>query len=273
MGMSVLSTVPTPQSIGEAGEKMILTEGRREYESQLAQWQRGAKRKCSVYPLGMCQVWVPVSSMLLQFGNLLERSFIDQHLFKKITPDLLRKYMYLQNQIIASCSDEEQPVLYAGHFQWKTPLSTFPLMNLPETKHLKYSMLIQCSNWNICIRKTWSNPTWNSMSIPLTSVGLCGCKPAQEAAWSICRECLSSKQIFAIIKTNLTAGSSLQGNASVRQSSCTRKRIPLLKLNHPEVFPKRNWHTEKSILQEETIAIAVQALGLRYNNTIFFWVH
>lgn len=137
MGMSVLSIVPTPQSTGEAGEKMILTEGRREYESQLAQWQRGAKRKCSVYPLGMCQVWVLAASVLLQFGNLLERSFTDQHLLKKITPDLLRKYMYLQNQIIVSCSDEEQPVLYAGHFQWKTPLSTFPLMNLPETEHPK----------------------------------------------------------------------------------------------------------------------------------------
>lgn len=48
MGMSVISTVPTPQSIGGAGEKMILTEGRRENESQLAQWQRGAKTKYSV---------------------------------------------------------------------------------------------------------------------------------------------------------------------------------------------------------------------------------
>lgn len=41
------------------------------------------------------------------------------------------------------------------------------------------------------------------MSTPLTSVGLCGCKPAQEAAWSICRECLSSNQIFVIINTQI----------------------------------------------------------------------
>lgn len=56
MGMSVLSMVPTPQSVGEGGEKMILTEGRREYESQLAQCQRRTKRKCSVSALSIGNV-------------------------------------------------------------------------------------------------------------------------------------------------------------------------------------------------------------------------
>lgn len=71
MGMSVLSTVPTPQSIGEAGEKMIPTEGRR-IQTTAGSVAKGNKEKMfslsvqsRVYPLGMCQVWVLVASMLL----------------------------------------------------------------------------------------------------------------------------------------------------------------------------------------------------------------
>lgn len=133
--------------------------------------------------------------------------------------------MYLQNQIIAYCSDEEQSVLYAGHSQWKTPACP---VTLPWTSQRQITQNIWCTNWNICIRKTWWNPTQNSMPTPLTSVRLCGCKPAQEAAQSICRECLSSKQIFAVINTQIYLQEAPRG--------CTRKRIPLLKLNHPGVF-------------------------------------
>lgn len=71
------------------------------------------------------------------------------------------------------------------------------------TSQRQITQNIWCTNWNICIRKTWSNPTLNSISNPLTSVGLCRCKPAQEAAWSTCRECLPFKQILVIINTQI----------------------------------------------------------------------
>lgn len=48
-------------------------------------------------------------------------------LLSKIYSSLLGKYMHLQNHITASCSGEEQPMLHAGHFQWKTPACPLPL--------------------------------------------------------------------------------------------------------------------------------------------------
>lgn len=62
--------------------------------------------------------------------------------------------------------------LYAGHLQWKNivcPLSPSS-RETPGSGSLK---IIWCTNWNTHIKKTWSNPTLNCMSTPLTSVELC----------------------------------------------------------------------------------------------------
>lgn len=48
--------------------------------------------------------------------------------------------MYLQNQIIDSCSEENGLVFMLGIFSGKLQPVHFPLMNLPEADHPKYLM-------------------------------------------------------------------------------------------------------------------------------------
>lgn len=108
------------------------------------------------------------------------------------------------------------------------------------------------TDWNSCIRNTWSNPTWNSMSIPLTSVGLCGYKPAQEAAKSICRECLSSKWILAVINTQIylqeapSKGMPQQGSPAAAERGYHSLSSTIL-----EFFKKKLAHWEKHFARRD----------------------
>lgn len=140
--MSVLATVPTLQSTGEA-EKMILTEGRREYESQPAQWQRGTKGKCSVsafihwecvrygYWLHQCFCNLEIclrgaSQISTSFKNLLQ-IYWEYTCICKIRSQLPAQTRNSLFSMLGIFSGKPQPV-------------HFPLMNLPEADHPKYLM-------------------------------------------------------------------------------------------------------------------------------------
>lgn len=191
-----------------------------------------------------------------------------------------KKHMYLQRQIAAShwinslvSPDEKQPALYTGHLQWKNTAcpSSLSWGDSPRGKSLK----IPDAQTKTYVSKRLDQILhWITCPPHLTSATY-GCKAAAQKAGSTIHTLRTfiSGRTLAANNTNLPARRPLQDNASVRQPTLTRKRIPLLKLNHLRVFQTEIGTLKVSILQEETIAIAVQALGLRYNSAIFFWVH
>lgn len=82
-----------------------------------------------------------VASMLLQFGDLPERSFTDQHLFQKIYSRFTKKIHVFAKSDHSFLLRRGTACSLCWAFLVENPsLSTSPLMNLPETDHPKYSM-------------------------------------------------------------------------------------------------------------------------------------
>lgn len=181
----------------------------------------------------------------------------------KIYSSLLRKYMHLQNHITASCSDEEQPVLHAGHFQWKIPLSwtsqRHPIFDaqIETSVSERPDQILHGILWQL---------HWLQFGYMDVNQHRRQHDPYAENVFLLNKSLLIINTLI-YLQEALSKGMPQWGNPAAPERGYHSLSSTILD------FSKRNWHTEKSILQGETIAIAVQALGLRYNNTIFFWVH